>query len=363
MRRLNGKMSLVIIAYSIILTSVFILGVSWFQYSANTVEDIPDNSYVYPLNDEEFLSIYQGNSTQLDSSQIVESSNQYQEYVQFTMHQMVPFIVVFTLFLIGSSILLWIILNALQNKQVSAISQKFQNVKEDEYYDFQNPQLNAAYMQIKENFQGYLNDYKRLNSYLSHEQKNAIAVLRTTMEVKHQTEYLPQLDYISSSIDDILTLSEQGDESSLQIVDVTLCCAEICDLYRKSYPQLIFDFDPDHTCEIEGKQRWIMRALSNLIDNAIKYGEQKPIHVSVTHKHHSVIIRVQDHGIGMDEQQLASIFQYRYRISELQQNGYGIGLSLISHVCDLCGGYAYVESKLQEGSTFYLSFPAYEESH
>lgn len=362
MHRLNYKSSFVILAYSLLLSLVFLFGMTYIQYSATSVEYIEDDSYIYPLNEDEFLSIYQGNEQVLDMDQIDTSKNQYHEYAQAAMHQMWPFMIFFCFFLMGSSYLLWRILYRLQKKQTALISSQFQNAKEQDIYDFHDSNLNAAYEEIKQTYQGYLNDYKRLNSYLSHEQKNAIAILRTNMEVHHQHEYLPQLDYISNSIDDILTLSEQGEISETGIVDVSLCCAEICDLYKKSYPLIEFDFDTEHTCDILGKERWIYRAVSNLIDNAIKYGKQKPIHVRVHNQHHSVIITVQDHGIGMDDEQVARIFQYQYRINELHKNGYGIGLSLVAHVCDLCGGYAYVESKPKAGSIFYLSFPEYQSS-
>lgn len=358
MRRITYKISMVILLYSIVLSVVFLLGITWFEYSATKINDDND-TYIYPLNEDEFLSIYQGNEQQLDSGNMVKNSNQYQEYAQAIIQQMMPFTILFCLFLTASSFLLWFILNRIQKKHTDMISQKFQLAKENETYDFQDKSLNTAYEQIKQNFQGYLNDYKRLNSYLSHEQKNALAILRTSMELHHQDEYLPQLDYISNSIDDILTLSEQGDESAFGVVDVALCCASICDLYQKSYPLLAFEFDCDHNTEIQGKQRWILRAVSNLIDNAIKYGKQKPVHVRVKHQHHSIIVEVEDYGVGMNEEQLNAIFNYHYRINELNRNGYGIGLSLVTHVCDLCNGYAYVESTLNQGSIFYLSFPEY----
>ena len=77
-------------------------------------------------------------------------------------------------------------------------------------------------------------------------------------------------------------------------------------------------------------------------------------------KHKSVIIIVKDHGIGISEEKQNQIFNHNYRINELNKDGYGIGLSLVSHVCDLCQGFVTVESKMQEGTTFYLSFPVYE---
>lgn len=120
---------------------------------------------------------------------------------------------------------------------------------------------------------------------------------------------------------------------------------------------ITFIFDEDADTEIIAKERWIYRAVANLVSNAVKYGEGKPIEVKVENKKHSVIVSVKDNGIGISPEAQEKIFNHRYRINELNKDGYGIGLSLVSHVCDLCGGFAAVESELGVGSVFYLSFP------
>ena len=89
----------------------------------------------------------------------------------------------------------------------------------------------------------------------------------------------------------------------------------------------------------------------------MKYGEDKPIFLSVKAKNGSVIVMVKDNGIGIREDKQEMIFGNRYRINELNRDGYGIGLSLVSHVCDLCGGFITVDSEPGKGSVFYLSFP------
>ena len=177
------------------------------------------------------------------------------------------------------------------------------------------------------------------------------------LELDQQTQYLSQLDNVTDCINDILTLGERNDEVTT-VIDVTLICAEVYDHYSKSYPLLRFSFDEDAQTEIFGKERWIQRAISNLIDNAIKYGNGKPIELSVKNERGSVIIIVEDHGVGIPASEEEQIFDMNYRIRELKSDGYGIGLSLVNHVCVLCQGFAYFESEVGEGTKFYLSFPA-----
>lgn len=217
--------------------------------------------------------------------------------------------------------------------------------------------LVQSYQVIRESIDANLNDYKQLHSYLSHEQKNNLALLKAQSERQGQDDVVRQLDELTDGLNDILTLSESFDDQSLYKVDAIMVVAEVCDQYRKMYPQLIFDVPEDEQFEILAKTRWIYRALSNLIDNAIKYGQDKPVRLSVRVEKGSVIFKVQDLGIGIDPLRLDEIFQFQYRIHALKQDGFGIGLSLVTHVADLCGGFIDVDSNVGEGTTFYLSFP------
>ena len=215
-----------------------------------------------------------------------------------------------------------------------------------------NTAIMSVYQTLQQQFNNLLED-----AYLSHEQKNAIAVLRTNLELSGQNDYLEAMDELSNGIDDILTLSETASTAILVPIDVSLICAELYDRYQKIYSKLTFDFDGNEDTEIMAKSRWIYRAVSNLLDNAIKYGCGKPISLSVEVRKGSVIVKVQDQGIGIEKSHLDKIFQNRYRVNELNKNGYGIGLSLVSYVCDLCGGFIMAESEPSHGTTFYLSFP------
>lgn len=215
----------------------------------------------------------------------------------------------------------------------------------------------TAYGMIRQSFEDRLEDYKRLNSYLSHDQRNTLAVLRTSLELSAQTQYLSGIGYLTASIDDMLTLSENAGDVSFTEVDLALVCAGICDRYRASDVEIQYDFDDLEDTTIQAKQRWIYRAAANLLDNAVKYGAGNPIQVSVRAKNGSVILCVKERGIGIPLEKQERIFSNRYRVNELNKDGYGIGLSPVSHVCDLCGGFITVDSAPGRGSAFYLSFP------
>lgn len=203
-------------------------------------------------------------------------------------------------------------------------------------------------------------DFENLSSFISHEQKNSLALLRAMMQNECPTageRATAQLDRMVKSLDDILTLS--ANESKLEKVDLSLICGMAVDEYRRVYRDISFDFDEDATLYISGHELMVYRAVSNLIDNAIKYGEDKPIAVYVGTQRGCPYVSVKDQGVGICMEQQGKIFESRYRIGSRKKDGYGIGLSLVRHVAELCGGFVWVDSKENCGSKFKIVFPPF----
>ncbi|QIK70590.1 HAMP domain-containing histidine kinase [Erysipelothrix sp. HDW6C] len=196
--------------------------------------------------------------------------------------------------------------------------------------------------------------YKRLHSYLSHEQKNTLAILSTHLEQNHDAAGLKYIATLRDTVDDVLTLSDERQDETLECIDVVLIGAEVCDSYREN-AEVNFEFDD--TALIMGKDKWLYRALTNIVDNALKYSRNEPVNLSVKTQNNSVIIKVEDTGIGIKEDELEAIFGHKVRLNDLKSDGYGIGLSLVNHVCDLCNGVVWVESEIGVGTSVYLSFP------
>ncbi len=382
MRRVNLKSGLVIVIYSLILTLVLIFGIygvrssfsnlaestymkdiKYFAVSSNLEENraiLNDMNYGNNSLENIYGNVEAINSIVLRSDRLTDASEIGRVYLSIGFENIAVTILMFFSIFIIASILLWIILNKIHDKEIENIVNKLNNIDDDFDPALISRSFGIAYENIKDKFNQTLDEYKRLNSYLSHEQKNAIAILRTNLEIDNNLYYLKFIDNISDSIDDVLTLSDVKIDKGLTEVDVSLICASICDGYRKTYKNIEFDFDDESNTIILAKERWIYRAISNLVDNAVKYGEGKPIKVSVENKKNTVVITVEDQGIGMDKNSIGKIFNNKYRINELNKDGYGIGLSLVSHVCDLCDGFVIVNSEINKGSCFYLAFSEYK---
>lgn len=346
--------------YSLLLTSVFVGGLYLFRATSvsNAYVDYGDNTGVYILSEQEWVDSFTIGDTVIQGNRVTRLG-EVENYYTAKSFEYLPVIIVFLcLFLVISSFVLWRILRHIHEKEAARLTEKLQGVEDGSLSSF-DPVMKESIERIRQKLLDYFDDYKRLNSYLSHEQKNAISILRANMEIKGDRDAIKILDRISDSMDDILTLSDNTEPSIKASVDVALVCAAACDSYRNFSKNIIFNFDEDDNTVILAKERWIYRAVSNLLDNAMKYGDGKPVEVTVQNKNRSVLLSIRDHGIGIPKDKYERIFLNRYRVNELNRDGYGIGLSLVSHVCDLCGGFVLVESKENEGSCFYLSFPEY----
>jgi signal transduction histidine kinase len=105
----------------------------------------------------------------------------------------------------------------------------------------------------------------------------------------------------------------------------------------------------------------IALALTNLLDNAIKYSdEMKEIKVSVTQSDGFVAVAVADRGVGIAADEHEKIFEKFYRVSTglvHDVKGSGLGLSLVKHIVVAHRGKITVRSKPGEGSVFTIQLP------
>ena len=96
--------------------------------------------------------------------------------------------------------------------------------------------------------------------------------------------------------------------------------------------------------------------MSNILDNAIKYSGDSPhIQITAEERNGSVIIRITDNGIGIEEEHLAHIFDKFYRVPTgniHNTKGYGLGLFYVKTMVEKHGGMVTVRSEAGKGSTF-----------
>jgi two-component system, OmpR family, sensor histidine kinase SenX3 len=113
-------------------------------------------------------------------------------------------------------------------------------------------------------------------------------------------------------------------------------------------------------------RRQVVIAISNLIDNAVKYSEPgSPVTVSTALLDDTVEVCVRDAGIGIPGRDLERIFERFYRVDQARSRatgGTGLGLAIVRHVARAHGGDITVESIEGQGSTFRFVLPLEPES-
>jgi two-component system phosphate regulon sensor histidine kinase PhoR len=112
---------------------------------------------------------------------------------------------------------------------------------------------------------------------------------------------------------------------------------------------------------IEADEVHFMNLITNLIDNAVKYSKENLLIRITTHSTtKSLVIRIEDNGIGMSKETQRRIFEkfYRAHTGNLHNvKGFGLGLSYVKTIVEAQRGKIKVDSTVGKGTTFTLEFP------
>jgi signal transduction histidine kinase len=112
-------------------------------------------------------------------------------------------------------------------------------------------------------------------------------------------------------------------------------------------------------CMVLMDDRLCIRALENLVNNAIRYtGEGGIITFSSWQKEHEIIIEVKDNGTGIKSDDLPHIFEMFYRGSNSRrEQGMGMGLSVVKGITDSHGWKVEAASEYGKGACFRVTIP------
>ncbi len=113
--------------------------------------------------------------------------------------------------------------------------------------------------------------------------------------------------------------------------------------------------------EFMADRELIIRALGNILDNAIRYSpDGGRIRIECRPVHNSVEVAVVDEGPGIEARHLPRLFERFYRVDKSRsrrEGGTGLGLAIVKHIVLLHGGQVGVESEPGRGSRFWFRIP------
>ncbi len=210
----------------------------------------------------------------------------------------------------------------------------------------------------------------------SHELRTPMSVIMAQCEYtleKEQTaeEYKAALSVIqrqgkkmSSLINDMLDFTRlhmKTDRYPLECFDLSESVASLCTdlaLIRERNIELSYG-NIEEGIFYTGNKALLNRALTNLISNAFRYGKENGhIIVSLKRAEGSVIISVQDDGVGIAEDEQEKVFRRFYQGDNSRTGiGTGLGLSMAEEIARFHGGRIQLQSKKNQGSTFILILP------
>jgi two-component system sensor histidine kinase SenX3 len=174
---------------------------------------------------------------------------------------------------------------------------------------------------------------------------------------------------VGHTIQDLLELSqiEIDEPVEFDIVDIGDLAAEAADRIRPAAEQASITINVTGSASdlsVRGDRRQLLSAISNLLDNALKYSDQdSTVDVFTTAESSEVLIAIVDHVIGIPARDIERVFERFYRVDQArsrQTGGTGLGLAIVRHVAVNHQGTVDVESRLGEGSRFTLRLPAFE---
>jgi len=172
---------------------------------------------------------------------------------------------------------------------------------------------------------------------------------------------------VAHTIEDLIQLSRiEADEAPVrEPVAMTQIVAEAVTRLRPAaeHAGIVLNVpEPGAPLTVLGDRRQLVSAVSNLIDNAVKYSDAgSSIEIRTGTDGRSAWVSVGDHGIGIPARELERVFERFYRVDHArsrQTGGTGLGLAIVRHVVNNHHGEIDVDSRMGEGSTFTLRFPS-----
>lgn len=164
-------------------------------------------------------------------------------------------------------------------------------------------------------------------------------------------------------IEDIIRLSQMDEHMEMEKEEVSLC--KIANEVRET----LLDAATNKNIDIEvygddvnmlGVHSLLYEMLYNLCDNAIKYNNLGGyVKIFIENRNNSIILRIEDNGIGISKEHHEKIFERFYRVDKSHSKvsgGTGLGLAIVKHAVMIHDGKVIVKSKVNEGTVIEVIF-------
>ncbi len=200
-----------------------------------------------------------------------------------------------------------------------------------------------------------------------HELRTPLTSLRTNVDILRRHETLPaatrsrvlgaldsELSELTALVNELVELNaDRHQEEAVEVVRLDEVAEEVVERARqRSGRPITLKAEP---CAVTGQPRALARAVSNLVDNALKFSPpSSPVEVSVR----SGRAEVRDHGTGLGAEDVPRVFDRFYRSAAARSKpGSGLGLAIVSQVAEANGGWAFAGNHPDGGAVIGFELP------
>ncbi len=208
---------------------------------------------------------------------------------------------------------------------------------------------------------------------LSHDMRTPLSVVANGADVLGTTSDWSKVRHVASRI---ASNADRLEEMMADLLDALtfqgaakiplhLARFDISDLMRETAAQYIQGNDNDVVINVSGETivgYWcrasMRRALENLINNAIKYGDRTTVKIMAQQTRGRLMLSVHNEGNAIPVEQHERIFDYlRRETGPFSATGWGVGLPFVKSVGESHGGSVVVDSSPELGTTFLIDVP------
>jgi signal transduction histidine kinase len=200
-----------------------------------------------------------------------------------------------------------------------------------------------ALNRMRQRIKSLIHDRTRMLAAVGHDLRTPITRLRLRSEFIDEAglriQMLNDLDQMSHMVESVLIFLREGrSQEAATMIDVAISLHTICDQFADIGRNVSYD-GPQHVA-IEAQPGALHRAVSNLIDNAVRYGDSALVRLTVEPA--TVVIAIEDDGPGIPDGEKDAMLEPFVRGDAArrmdQQSGFGLGLSIARAAIAAHGG-------------------------
>ena len=216
-----------------------------------------------------------------------------------------------------------------------------------------------AFNRMRERLRRFNEDRTRMMAAMSHDLRTPLTRLRMRIEMaqglEDQQKMLDELDMMNGMVESILSFTrDDAKQEARSLVDLSALVEGICEDAVDAGEKVTFSGPRDVT--ISCRPTAMRRAISNLVDNAVKYGKRRRKLVPPSDR----VVTVEDEGPGIPRSEREKVFEPFYRIGssrDPETGGVGLGLSVTRSIIWEHGGDIILATRKGGGLIVRLELP------